>query len=304
MIINGKRLLDLQFSKYKTAFMSSIGRYKNYMSNKLMCKLKGFTLIELLVVIAIIMLLMAILLPAIQRARNQSRAVICQTKLKQWGAAFFMYIEESQGRFPFGTISRILFLRGSYLRKDDPNIPPFYHDFNTGDIACCPMAVKPGYRNARFSHRHNTYIIRGVSGSTFEAWHLTSPSPPFSCSYGMNSPFSPSTVFSWGPVSRELGPCIYSLKNRSNIPILLDSTAYSGGLGEDPPNSGGWGVCINRHNGFVNSLFLDWTVRKIGLKELWTLKWSDDFDTAGPWTKAGGVQPEDWPQWMRAFKDY
>ena len=49
---------------------------------------------------------------------------------------------------------------------------------------------------------------------------------------------------------------------------------------------------------------MDWSVRKVGLKELWTLKWHHEYDTAGPWTKAGGVQPEDWPQWMRSFKDY
>ena len=30
----------------------------------------------------------------------------------------------------------------------------------------------------------------------------------------------------------------------------------------------------------------------------------DDDNTAGPWTKAGGAQPDDWPQWMRKFKDY
>jgi prepilin-type processing-associated H-X9-DG protein len=68
---------------------------------------------------------------------------------------------------------------------------------------------------------------------------------------------------------------------------------------------GDWDVlCINRHHGGVNYLFLDWSVRKVGLKELWTLKWYKDFDTRGPWTKAGGVQPEDWPPWMRRFKDY
>jgi len=62
--------------------------------------------------------------------------------------------------------------------------------------------------------------------------------------------------------------------------------------------------CINRHNGFVNALFMDGSVRKIGLKELWTLKWHRQFDTAGTWTKAGGIRPEDWPKWMRRFKDY
>jgi len=68
---------------------------------------------------------------------------------------------------------------------------------------------------------------------------------------------------------------------------------------------GGWGTFyINRHNGSVNGLFLDWSVRKIGLKELWTLKWNKEFNTAGRWTRAGSVQPERWPEWMRNFKDY
>jgi hypothetical protein len=28
------------------------------------------------------------------------------------------------------------------------------------------------------------------------------------------------------------------------------------------------------------------------------------YDQSGPWTVAGGVQPGDWPAWMRSFKDY
>jgi prepilin-type processing-associated H-X9-DG protein len=63
-------------------------------------------------------------------------------------------------------------------------------------------------------------------------------------------------------------------------------------------------VCFNRHDGFVNALFLDFSARKVGLKELWTLKWHRSYDTAGPWTLAGGVLPSDWPAWMRSFKDY
>jgi len=54
----------------------------------------------------------------------------------------------------------------------------------------------------------------------------------------------------------------------------------------------------------VNCRFLDWSVRKVGIKELWTLKWHKDFDTANPYTRAGGVQPKDWPPWTRRFKDY
>jgi hypothetical protein len=63
-------------------------------------------------------------------------------------------------------------------------------------------------------------------------------------------------------------------------------------------------LCINRHDGFVNSVFVDFSSRKVGLKELWTLKWHREYDTNGPWTQAGLVQTSDWPEWMKRFKDY
>jgi prepilin-type N-terminal cleavage/methylation domain-containing protein len=56
---------------------------------------KGFTLVELLVVIAVIALLMAILLPALGKAREQARRVVCGNNCKQIGIAMLAYVEDT-----------------------------------------------------------------------------------------------------------------------------------------------------------------------------------------------------------------
>ena len=61
----------------------------------------GFTLIELLVVIAIIALLMAILMPALQRVKKQARTIQCRSNLGQYGLAARMYIDDNEGTFPY-----------------------------------------------------------------------------------------------------------------------------------------------------------------------------------------------------------
>jgi prepilin-type processing-associated H-X9-DG protein len=53
--------------------------------------------------------------------------------------------------------------------------------------------------------------------------------------------------------------------------------------------------CVSRHNGGVNMLFLDWSVRKIGLKYLWRQPWHRTFDLEAPLPT--------WPYWMTNFKD-
>jgi prepilin-type N-terminal cleavage/methylation domain-containing protein/prepilin-type processing-associated H-X9-DG protein len=70
-------------------------------ARQFMRKRSGFTLVELLVVIGIIALLISILLPALNRVREQARSTVCKSNIRQIFYAQLNYANENQGRLAF-----------------------------------------------------------------------------------------------------------------------------------------------------------------------------------------------------------
>ena len=281
-----------------------------------MRKKSGFTLIELLVVIAVIALLMALLVPALSRARKHAKAMVCLSRLKQWGTTFALYVQDNEGHLPPDSMNALWMPPGASTSQGGPNEPSRVQNVRTAGIACCPMAAQPLSKPVVYSILQKGQVQVSL-GDVFAAWEITSPAPSFRGSYGMNSalsaPGAGGANFWMGGLGVGQETNIFLTKRMDRVPVLLDAVTPVGQPGaNDPPPAdpspflrrGMQLFCLNRHEGCVGGLFLDWSVRKIGLKELWTLKWHPNSKTAGPWTKAGGVKPEQWPEWMRRFKDY
>ena len=65
---------------------------------------KGFTLIELLVVISIIALLLSIMMPALNIAREQARGIACQSNQRSLTQAYIMYAGQNDGKICFSLL--------------------------------------------------------------------------------------------------------------------------------------------------------------------------------------------------------
>ncbi len=75
----------------------------------------GFTLVELLVVIAVTAVLLAMMLPTLNKAREQARQVLCASLEHQQSIAFNTYLADHKQFYPYGSVSRTPITTGSYL---------------------------------------------------------------------------------------------------------------------------------------------------------------------------------------------
>jgi prepilin-type N-terminal cleavage/methylation domain-containing protein/prepilin-type processing-associated H-X9-DG protein len=271
----------------------------------LMKERRGFTLIELLVVISIIALLMAILMPSLRRARDQARSVGCRSNLRNWGVAATGYAHDNRDRLVAEYDAAIwVYELKPYMGYTDEKTQK-----GEGDVSLCPSASK--------SRNHpEGGLGPGHGQGPLSAWGLYGGDgylSGMSGSYSINGWVYNVTIRDMdgnSELKKQWGT--FNVKGAHKIPLIGGNYRYAcyPEVWDDPPEFevgaeyvGLGSFAVNRHNGFINMVFLDGSARRVGLKELWSLNlnwhkdWKADYATR---TSRAGIQ---WPDWMAGFKD-
>lgn len=133
------------------------------------CKQRGFTLIELLVVISIISLLIAILMPALGKARESARNMACLNNLRQIGVGMHAYAADYKDYLPVKpgqlnwnqpyTLVDSMVMKGGYLPHNGPG-------WGYSKVFHCPSDINPyiaDYPSSywyRQTHNGNAYLTQ------------------------------------------------------------------------------------------------------------------------------------------------
>lgn len=269
---------------------------------------KAFTIIELLVVISIIALLIALLLPALARARQLALSVSCLSNERQLVLALDEYLPDNRGQlfawswdYNGNTIGSNLWITPlqPYLNLQTNNFNPATWNTGNNSVLVCPAASIPWTDS---QNPGGNYFVPGTN-TMWSVW-------PYWGSYCFNGwlynieATNPATDGDswWGGVGAAPGHGHWpgNLSTQQTLPSLIP--AFTDGNCVDshiqpwdspPPNLNGpllsmaggnssWSVCIDRHHGTINVAYLDGHAAAIHLRDIWSQNWMDGWVSPNP----------------------
>ena len=221
-------------------------------------KSKKFTLIELLVVIAIIAILAAILLPALNSARERGRSASCINNQKQIGSAFAMYCDAFDGWYPPASLTVINGVGGDWEKKSWA--ATFYKmNLFTPEVGICPTMA------GVYTHVSSTEFFTRAKADTSE--NMTA----FSYfGYGYNG-----VIGGWASGAKRDIPKAGNIKSPSGKLLTVETGNYWTASAESyrgyhtllvTQDNGKWNWMVHPHNakdvisrvgGSANILFCD-----------------------------------------------
>lgn len=228
-----------------------------------------------------------------------------------------MYTDDNNGYFPLrkNTGDR----RGRWI----DTLYDYY--YRNPDIRCCPEAKKIAF--PKFPPGAD---LPEAAGGPFLSWgilddHIGRPEGTYG-SYGANGFVyvpNPAEDPFFGNPNRNFWKTP-NVRGAAEVPLFLDCWFFCAWPRDTstPPSYDGekWmgdddamqRFCLNRHQYAINGVFLDYSVSKIDLKQLWTLKWHREFNKHNEWTLAGhggneASYNDKWNEaapWMRNCRAY
>lgn len=246
---------------------------------------KAFTLIELLVVIAIVALLLSVIVPSLQQAKEKSRELGCRNNLRQLSMGLTFYAEDNDGY-----AMELMDVMGDYwFHEIAPYLGDRFYEENPEQglegvmqVAYCPSTKKPPppedsgdilFGTAKTSWR----FLEGEGSYGMNLWL---------CNYGTYSEGLPKEkyfekVTNAGANVPAFADCVWVGSWPFGDDLVPSDLTGETGYGSGYPHGEGYFMgrfCIDRHDMAVDVSFVDGHCRKVQLEKLWTIRWSREFE--------------------------